>query len=111
VAAATVALDFDGVLVHDGLWLPGAPDAIRWLWERDALVIIHSCRANSPDGVQMLEHAVADLGVAPRGPRGGSRILIHTGQGKPHADAYVDDKAVRFGGWPYTLHAPGMPAL
>lgn len=104
MAALTVAIDFDGVLVRDGAWIPGAPEAIRQLWALDVLVIIHSCRANDPAGVQLIERTLADLGTPPCGPRGGRRLHIHTGPGKPHADAYIDDKAFRFtGDWPTTM--------
>lgn len=112
MAARTVALDFDGTLVRDGVWIPGAADAIRQLWLRDTLVVVHTCRANSPDGVQLVERALADLGTPPVGPRGGRRLHVHTEPGKPHADFYVDDKAVRFDGdWERTLATITMPEL
>lgn len=104
MAALTVAIDFDGVLVNDGHWIPGAIDAIHELWRRDALVIVHSCRANSPDGLALLHRTLVDLGVPPVGPRGGRRLHIHAEQGKPQADVYIDDKAIRFtGNWHTTL--------
>ena len=104
MAALTVAVDFDGTLVRDGVWIPGAADAIRQLWQRDALVVVHTCRANSPDGVALVQRALRDLGDPPVGPRGGRRLHLHTEAGKPHADVYVDDKALRFDGdWPATL--------
>lgn len=103
MAALTVAVDFDGVLVHDGHWLPGAADAIRELWRRDILVVIHTCRANSPDGLELVHRVLADLGTPPVGPRGGRRLHVHTEPGKPQADFYVDDKAIRFTDWALTL--------
>lgn len=104
MAAGTVAVDFDDTLVRHGLWLPGAVDAIRELWRDDVLVVVHSCRANDLHGLQQIQHALYELGAPPTGPRGGRRLHIHTGPGKPHADAYVDNKAVRFrGDWPATL--------
>jgi hypothetical protein len=104
VAALTVAVDFDGTLVRDGVWVPGAADAVRELWRRDALVVVHTCRANRPDGLEVVQRALADLGVPPVGPRGGRRLHVHADVGKPHADVYVDDKALRFDGdWAATL--------
>ena len=105
MAAATVAIDFDHTLVDGhGFWLPGAADAIRMLWERDALVVVHTCRANDQAGAALVERTLADLGPAPTGPRGGRRLHVHCSPGKPHADVYVDDKALRFNGdWPAAM--------
>lgn len=102
---ATVAVDFDDTLTRHGIWIPGAAEAIRQLWRQDVLVVVHSCRANDPHGHAQIQQALHDLGPPPVGPRGGRRLHIHTGPGKPHADAYIDDKAIRFqGDWPATLN-------
>lgn len=104
MSALTVAVDFDGTLVNGGSWIPGAADAIRELWRRDTLVIVHTCRANTPAGLELVERALADLGRPPVGPRGGRRLQVHTAAGKPGADVYVDDRALRFtGDWAATL--------
>lgn len=104
MAALTVAVDFDGTLVRDGVWLPGAKEAIRELWARDVLVVVHTCRANTVEGAALVAGALLELGHPPVGPRGGRRLYVHTDLGKPFADVYVDDKALRFDGdWSATL--------
>lgn len=93
-----VCLDWDGVLV-DGRsqeWLPGAQDAVRWLLRAKATVLVCTCRATWPEGLEQVE---AQLQEARLG-----RVTVSAV--KPHADFYVDDKAVRFtGDWAQTLEA------
>lgn len=90
-----VAVDFDGV-IHDqanpkpgrrmGLPLPGAKDALTRLKQDGHTVIIHSCcRAG----------VIADWMAYYEIPYSS----IWQGNGKPQADYYVDDKAVRFTSW------------
>lgn len=91
-----VCLDWDGVLV-DGRsqeWLPGAQDAVRWLLRAKAKVLVCTCRATWPEGLEQVE---AQLQEARLG-----RVKVSAV--KPMADVYVDNKSVRFeGDWDATL--------
>lgn len=116
-----VALDFDGVLhpmqtpwtgpldIHD----PPYPGAIEWcraLLEEGWVVVLHTCRlmhSVPPEETQVPE---VDLDARLEALRawfvehGGADVVEHpswrwwTHGGKPWADLYVDDKAVRVGG-------------
>lgn len=110
----TVVIDWDGTLVEQkwpemGDWLPGAVEAVEDLLNAGYRVIVHSCRTHSNDlddvtplpdwKVQLEVDAIrakldeADLGI----------VDIYTSN-KPPADAYIDDKAVRFAGnWRATV--------
>lgn len=88
-----VAVDWDDTLVDAKTqeWLPGAQAALESLLAQFKTVIIHTCRANWPEGLSSIEAKLAPF-------RHDIRIV-----GKPLADVYVDDRAVRFTGWPATL--------
>ena len=92
----TIAIDWDNTLVTspNGPWLPGAQDALTYLNNRHNLVI-HTCRANWPEGLQAITERLHEHRLT---------IPIHTTPGKPHAHAYIDDRAIPFTGWPATLH-------
>lgn len=89
-----VACDWDDVLVDAKTqqWLPGAQQALRELISMFPRVFIHTCRANWPEGLAQVRHALADasfydIEIVP----------------KPLADIYLDDKAVRFESWPLVM--------
>lgn len=88
----TVATDWDGTLVDTKTqeWLPGALDALKTLLREGHRVIVHTCRANWPEGLASIEAKLALAGVV------GAHVW--TGQGKPHAHLYVDNQAVTFDG-------------
>jgi hypothetical protein len=115
----TVAVDFDNVLhSYTSPWShaadikdPPLPDALAWLEQfaaDGARIILHTCRltgwnpmqagffAGDPDAVQaaiwewLKRHGLSEAACA--------RVSLWTWVGKPHADAYVDDKAIAFCG-------------
>lgn len=120
----TLAVDFDGVIhaytspwtspldVHD----PPVPGALDWLRARLAggwTVVIHTARL--VNGLASERCSVPEIAVAPRveairswlAAHGGADLASHpavfywTEGGKPHADVYLDDRALRFDGrWP-----------
>lgn len=91
-----VAIDWDQTLVDTRTqeWLPGAVDALHRLLSNSSVkVIIHSCRANSAAGAAAIRTKIqATLGA--------HDVRV---EGKLTADIYIDDRAVRFAGWPTTL--------
>ena len=93
-----VAVDWDGTLVDDRQeWLPGALDALRRLVRAGYTVIVFSCRAGWPEGLQEIRGKLE----ADRLQRW---VFVAEGAVKPSADVYVDDRAVRFeGDWAATL--------
>lgn len=91
----TVAIDWDGTVVEHkwpemGDWLPGAKDALRKLTRR-ADVLIHSCRANSEWGYGEIRRMLDAVGLRD--------VKIWTGEGKPIAMIYIDDRAYTFEQW------------
>ena len=83
-------LDWDGTLVdvETQEWLPGAVRAVKDLLRAGHDVVVCSCRATWPEGLEQIEGQLreARLGSVP------------VSAVKPYADVYVDDKAVVFGG-------------
>lgn len=88
----TVAVDWDDTLVDakSQEWLPDALEALRRLLRDGHRVIIHTCRANWPEGLASIEAKLEQAGV--------SGVRVWTEHGKPHAHLYVDNLAVRFDG-------------
>jgi hypothetical protein len=87
----TVACDWDGVLADPQTqeWLPGAQQALRRILSAGHRVIVHTCRANWPEGLAAVRQKLAAAGLP---------VDVWADQGKPHADLYIDDRAVHFGG-------------
>lgn len=86
-----VACDWDQTLVDTKSqeWLPGAQQAVRRMLHAGHTVIVHTCRANWPEGVAQVRHKLSAAGLP---------VEVWTDAGKPAADLYVDDRAVHFGG-------------
>ena len=97
----TIACDFDGV-IHDwahpkpgrkmGLPMPGTKEALELLKSAGYTIMIHSC--NRP---QVIKDFMSYYQLP--------YDSIWEGQGKPVADAYLDDKGLRFENWNETLAA------
>lgn len=92
-ARMRLCVDWDGVLVDSRTqqWLPGAQDGLHDLVEAMACeVIIHTARANYPEGHAQVRGKLNETGLA--------HLEIRA---KPLADMYIDDRAHRFtGDWP-----------
>ncbi len=84
----TVAVDWDGTLVHQATqeWLPGSIAFVRACLAAGHDIYVHSSRANSPAGQQHIREKLQ---------RAGLPIEIHP---KPFADLYIDNQAHRFTG-------------
>lgn len=102
--AGIVAVDWDDTLVDARTqeWLPGAKAALHQLLSEFRTVIIHTCRANWPEGLAQIEAKLAE--AAPwRSAIAEERIRIEP---KPRADFYIDNQAIRFErSWPSALLA------
>jgi hypothetical protein len=99
-----IALDFDGTLhAYERGWTgfepedpptPGAREAVAELRAQGYLVVVFSCRALSTLGAMGIRSWLAKHDIA---------VDDVTGT-KPHAELYVDDRGLRFGGsWEDTL--------
>lgn len=90
-----MAVDWDATLVDsDDNFLPGALDALRQL-SSVANIIIHSCRGNYYEGAVWITGRLSAEGIPAE---------VWTAPGKPLADVYIDDRAVRFTNWEETLN-------
>ncbi len=98
-----IAIDFDGTLVTGPMprgralrWVAGARDALAALLDAGHDVIIYSCRSNPdvcpPWMMEQMTEWLSSHGFL-RARHEGS-LTISTG-GKPLADLYIDDRAVR----------------
>ena len=96
----TISIDFDGVL-HDysGGWtgyvpqgepIPGAREFVAWCRAQGLEIVISTCRAYT----QMGRLAVRDW----LEQHGFPAEFIQVTCEKPHAEWYVDDRAIRFNG-------------
>jgi hypothetical protein len=92
----TVCIDFDDTLVGykkfgtPGEWLPGAVESLRFFRKKKFTIVIHSCRAQWPEGRREIEDKLKEIGF-----RESSRFRIEE---KPLAVAYIDDRAHAFAG-------------
>lgn len=97
-----LAIDFDGV-IHDpqdrepgyrmGKPVPGAKEALEGLLTAGHGIIVHSVKAHSPWGQRAIYDWLRYFGFPD----------VDITAIKPDADAYIDDKAIRFQDWPMTL--------
>lgn len=87
----TLAIDFDGVVRRkDGEPMINALDS---LWElREYYIIIHTSMANTTKGRKLVANWLEKHDVK-----------YDEIQGKPMADYYIDDKAIRHVSWGMTL--------
>lgn len=85
-----LAIDWDGVCVDRNQdWLPGSKEALRRILSMGHRVVIHTCRANWPEGLASVEAKLLSAGLL---------IPVWTEAGKPPADVYLDDRGVHFDG-------------
>lgn len=97
---STLAIDFDHTICdmdnvptgqRMGPPLKGALDAIRQLDAQGHNIIIHSVRLNTPQGAKAVKLWLDYFKFPP--------LSMWEGVGKPNADCYLDDKAIRFTSW------------
>lgn len=90
----SIAVDWDDTLVdaRSQEWLPGAQQALRELMSMYRSPFIHTSRANWPEGLKQVQHALADASFYDL------EIVA-----KPQADWYIDNLAVRFESWPQVM--------
>mgnify|MGYP000086870928 CR=1 FL=1 len=99
----TIALDFDGVIhlnrnfidstIINDEPVPGVAHAIEQL-RQEYNVVVFSCRANTPGGIDAIQDWLNVHGIEV------DDIVDY----KPHATAYIDDRAIQFNGtWQDTL--------
>jgi hypothetical protein len=126
----TICVDLDGCLARYDGWrgqehigdpLPGALAAIRELHAAGHRLIIYTCRCGNyereqyGDGLSREQSAeIVRAWLSRHGFPG--ELDVYLGDGKPMADMYVDDKAVRVApqeityAWASMLHTLGLPA-
>lgn len=95
----TRAVDWDDTLVDARTqeWLPNAINALKALLAQGP-VIIHTCRANWPEGLASVEQKL-DQAFTCHWRQTGLTIAA-----KPSAAVYIDNQALRFNGdWAATL--------
>ena len=105
----TICVDFDGVIADYskgwqgaatfGTPLPGAADALAGLRAAGWKVIIHTTRK----GTLALRSYLHEHGIPYDEINRNSDQPPGSNEGKPIADVYLDDRAVRFQSWPQAL--------
>jgi hypothetical protein len=104
----TIAVDLDGTLAHYDGWkgqreigapLPGAREALEQLVAAGHRVMVYTCRCGDwqretwGDGLSRDESAaIVKAWLDEHGFHGS--VEVYTGDGKPLADYYVDDRAI-----------------
>lgn len=93
----TIAIDFDGVIhlnrnfidstIVEGEPVSGVFNAIEQL-ARQYKIVIFSCRATSPGGADAIRDWLDKHGI----------VVDDVVGDKPHACAYIDDRAINFNG-------------
>jgi hypothetical protein len=86
-----VGMDWDGVLVDEESqeWLDGALEFLHRLKRRGFKVIVHTCRANWPEGLAAVKSKLAEAQLD---------LPVWDQPGKPYCRVYVDDHAYHFSG-------------
>lgn len=101
----TLAVDWDDTLVDARTqeWLPDAVLALRELQALGYKLILHTCRANWPEGLASIEAKLSQAALS---------IPVHVGAGKPSADKYIDNQGITFPGtWsPILAHFRALSA-
>lgn len=82
-----LAVDWDDTVVDvdTKAWFPLARAALRALLGRGYTIVIHTCRANWPEGLAEVRDGLDVAGLA--------GMDVWTQPGKPHADRYVDNQS------------------
>ena len=100
-----VAIDFDGVIhnnflgFHDGTIygepIAGAPESIKKIFEMGYKIIVYTCKShpdrplvNNKTGTELVWDWLSEKGIGD--------YIEDVVWGKPHAVAYIDDKAIEF---------------
>lgn len=107
----TICVDFDGVIAHYtefegndkfGEPIQGVQNALKVLKERDFTIIIFTTRKDTKalrDYLKRNDITYDAINENPNQPEG-------TNKGKPIADIYLDDRALRFdGNWKWALES------
>lgn len=89
---AVIAVDFDNVIVVGKEPLPGARDAINLLRELGHKVLVHSCNREA-----WIKEVLDNNDIRY------DKVHGNESKGKPLADCYLDDKAIRFENWARAL--------
>lgn len=107
----TICIDFDGVIADYskgfqgqdvfGSIMPGAREGILELKSRGWKIIIFSCRPDTP----ALRKYLADNGIAFDSINVNDQQFEGSNPGKPFADIYLDDRAIRFKSWSQSMTA------
>lgn len=103
-----VAFDFDGVVHRNGRgWKgvaiiedvpnPGIPELFRKLKDAGYSIVIHTCRALTPDGRRAVVHWLTANHMI--------ELIDNVTALKPIARCYVDDRAIHFEGCEGLLNA------
>ena len=101
----TLAVDFDGVIADYengykgvdvfGQPLPGAAETLQALKDEGWRIIIYTCRQDTPALYSYLENNQIPYDHINHNPDNPES----TNRGKPLADVYLDDRAIRFSNW------------
>ena len=108
----TIAIDFDGVLVQETaggplVWQRGAKEGLQALRQAGHKVFLHTARALDSERLTEAVEWLRSEGV---------EVEVWTGQGKPYADVYLDDRAVPVHGpygvtWDEVVRRWGVPVV
>lgn len=100
----TVAVDFDGVISAYTGWkgkgifaapVAGCKDMLDKLREEGWVIIVHTTRSETDQIITYLAENQIPYDYINYNPKNVEQGL---NQGKPLADVYIDDRAIRFGG-------------
>lgn len=89
-----IGIDWDGTVVdvHTQDWLNDTTmhpeEALRRIIKAGHRPIIHSCRANWPEGLASIKTKLSTAGIL---------IPVWSDEGKPSCDLYIDDHGVHYG--------------
>jgi hypothetical protein len=105
----TIAVDFDGVLVQETtplVWQRGAKEGLLSLIRAGHNIIIHTARTRNAKLLQEAKDFLESEGF--------QDVKFWEGKGKPHADIYLDDRAVPVHGpmgvsWEEVARQYGVP--